>query len=220
MKSKVTFAVLADAHKVGDRGKVDCYGIFSRLGVWALPANRECSIVVGLAKIGEGPHEKVLWLRHGKDKSQRIGKIGLNAKEPVPSVVISTRIQFQIKHIGEHALGVSDGKQDSPSGAFWIPFNVHKLPWPEPLSGEALANALADTHSIARVGAEITCKKCQSRYKFEVVLDPKAKLSRGAKPFPASGKFRCSKCNQIHFLKDIEGQVRTQLGRSTSGEGK
>lgn len=62
----VTFAVLADAHEIAEQGKIDCFGIFDIMRVWAVPAVREFSIVFGLSDVATGNATLSYWLKDRK----------------------------------------------------------------------------------------------------------------------------------------------------------
>jgi hypothetical protein len=217
-RPRITFVVLADAHKVGERGKVDCFGIFSEVGVWGLPANRECSVVYGLTNVQPGPIHMSLWLKSGQEKATRVSYGKVEFEQSTHAATFANRIPLQITQLGPHMVGLTLDSHETPQRPVWIPFFVNQLPWPEQLSKSHLALALADAHTVKAATATLTCQKCETKYTFAVTLDPNATLPRGHLAFPESGSFKCRKCGTVHFLRDVEGQLRSQLGRSTGGE--
>ena len=217
---RITFMLLSDAHKIGEHGKVDSLGIFTRLFVFGLPAIRESSLCFGFDNVEKGQYYFTVWLKHGRKKAKKFSEIKMETLKSREAVLFAYRVPFEIEALGDHSVGISLGRTARPNRAYWIPLNVSKLPWPELPVGEALQTALLDPHVIKRVQATIVCQKCSRKYVFEALLDTSLKASRGARVFPGDGRFECQKCNHPHFLKDIEGQLRSQLGKSTLGETK
>ncbi len=211
-----TFAILADAHKVGERGKIDCYGVFDVVGVWATPATRECSIVFGVQNVPAGTTKLSLWLRTPGQKAVQLGTASIQAKDAARSIINAARIQLLFTQFGPYELGVAAGETSVPRHALWIPLAASSLPWPSFPTGEELQKLLADPHTIKTARVQLTCNKCRTNYVFQVSLDPAKPLERGVLPFPGDGLFTCPKCRTIHQLKDLEGQLRAQVGRPAS----
>jgi hypothetical protein len=217
---KITFVILADAHKPSNNGKVDCFGLFTDLFLWAIPALRECSIAFGIKGVRKGHHELSVWLKHGREKAQKLSKVEVDATADSFSSIFAYRIPIPINHFGIHQIGISRGSSMSPKGVMWIPLRVGELPWPEPIEGDALAAILNDPTAIKRAKAVIQCPDCTRKFTFEARLDASAKATKGSRSFPANGEFTCSKCGRTIYLRDIEGQLRSQLGLSITGEPK
>lgn len=218
ISSHIAFAFLADAHKMTTHGKKDAIGIFTHLGVFALPATREFSIVLGVTEVAEGTYPLSFWLRHGRRRARKVAVGTLNSTVDAIATVLAERIKLSIDTLGGHSIGVCLGSGPHPTHAYWTPLHVEKLPWPEQPSGSELSRLLKDSSVIRGARAELVCNKCRKKYVFEVDLDPAKKPRRGVLRFPPDGQFECRTCGQVHFLKDVEGQVRSQLGKSLSGD--
>jgi hypothetical protein len=61
--ARLTFAVISDSHKISDAGKVDAFGIFDTVNVWALPATRVYSFTVGIKDLPAGTTEVEVYRR-------------------------------------------------------------------------------------------------------------------------------------------------------------
>lgn len=218
-RTKPIFVILADGHKVGDRGKIDCYGIFTSMGVWALPAARECSIAFSIRNVPKGNSTLSFWFRKSGQKAKRITNAKMHSTEAVQAGNYAHRIKLDITETGNLEFGLSVGRRLTGHNAFWTPLLVHTLPWPELPVGDDLHAILDDPHSIKSVRANLTCDKCQSEFTFQKDLDPSAELDKKSLPFPKNGVFRCTTCRKRHDLKDIEGQVLTQLGKISKEQG-
>lgn len=217
-RPKPIFAVLADGHKIGNRGKVDCYGIFSSVGVWALPATRECSIAFGIKNVPKGKTPFTFWIRKSGQRARHMADGEMHTSEAIPVSTYADRIKLQLREVGNLEVGLAVGKRLSGHNAFWIPLSVHTLPWPELPVGSDLQNILDNPQSIKSVRAKLKCDKCESEYIFQVNLDATAKLSNEVRSLPKNGVFNCTKCNKRHELKDVEGQILTQLGKIMKDE--
>lgn len=214
LRPKVAFVTAADAHKVGDRAKVDALGLFTTLGVWGVPAQRECSLIIGVDDLPAGNTPFSVWLRSPGGRSTQVGAGTITrVGGPGNRTLLAHRIHLVLARTGSYGLGVSLGSHKTPRNAAWFPLVVHDLPWPERPSPDRLAAALADPTTIKAVRVVLECRKCHRKYTFEIQLDPNAKLSRGSLPFPPDGTFRCPACDSVHHLRDVEGQLRSQLGR-------
>ena len=207
--TRLAFAVLADTHKQSDSGKVDCFGLFDTVRVWATPATRECSLAIGLADVLPGLTQLAVWLRKGKQRPQKMASMSLESTDSTHSAILAQRLHLVLKTPGRHEVGVQIGTKP----ILWIPLAVVLEEWPTALDGERLRQALADPNTLKAARAILTCRSCESSFVFEVHLNPEAPLSKGALAFPPKGVFRCPKCETVHHLRDIEGQLRSQLGK-------
>lgn len=210
-KPRVSFAFFSDAHKIGATGKLDCFGIFDTLRVWAVPATREFSIIAGFENLPEGETTFEVLLR-GKRPERKVGTMIVLAKQSVANVIAGERIKLTIRDIGQQEIGikVADGRA---ARVLWLPLMVSKLPWPVLPSGEELKRILLDPRSIKAARAEFLCAKCDFKHLLEIQLDPDKPLSRGTSSFPADGKLKCGKCKTIQYVRDIEGQLLSHLGK-------
>lgn len=214
--SKVAYAILADGHRAGPMQKLDALGIFNRFLVFATPAVRECSLVVGLTRMPPGtspPHRVVL--RDPEGQEHQVAEFAMQVHESTTSSSTATRLQFQLHHLGEYRLGVGPSGGTSRS-LKWFDFRVDPLPWPELPTGEKLTDLLADPNSLKFISAKLSCGKCAKSFTFGLSLDPEAKLPKGVRPFPREGRFKCAKCGNVLPLKDIEGLSRAQLVNQAS----
>lgn len=207
---------------MGEAGKIDCFGMFDILGLWATPARRECSVAFGLKNIPVGEIQISFWLRVAGKKAQRIGFGNLKTKAPGHSQILANRIRLAVEQFGTHQIGVAVGNVLSGKNALWIPLLVRELPWPSLPTGQELEKRLSDPHSIKSGRAVLKCEKCKTEYIFQINLDPEAPMPDGSLPFPGDGLFVCPSCRTTHHLKDVEGLVRSQLGKPEreSGVGK
>lgn len=212
-KPSVASLVLADSHKAGANGKIDAFGLFNTVFVWALPTSRECSFIVGLENVPAGPLELRLWLRRPGKDAKTVGRIDATSSQESHSVMIAHRIPLQIAQLGRLRVGISVGD----GRVAWTPLLIEERPWPELPTGEALTRLLADPHAIKAARVELQCGKCHTKYVFEIHADPAAKPPKGVRRFPEDGKFRCPKCGTLHHLRDLEGRLRAQIGESVSG---
>lgn len=221
-KPKFTFAFLADAHKESAFGKTDAFGIFDVVNLWATPATRECSFVFGVRNLPpEGVHISC-WMRilGAGRKAHKIADAEIKTSTASLSATSGFRLPLAISKVGLHEVGISIGHELGHGHALWIPLQVILLPWPAQPGGDDLRKLLADPHSIKSGRAVVVCRKCKSTYTFQVNLDPNAPIAADALPFPENGEYRCEKCNSVHYLKDIEGNLRSQLGRQGPGAAK
>ncbi len=216
-KPKVAFAILADSHKAGAGGKLDAQGIFDTLFVWGTPATRECSLIFSLSNIPSGTTELTFWLRGPSKKSKVIGKAKLSASASSHSLIIGERLRFSLSEVGAFQVGVALAG-DTERSIRWLPMLVQLQPWVELPTGSELAALLAESQAIKALRAELRCGKCASRYQFELQVDQSRPLTKGALPFPKDGKFKCPKCRTIHHLRDVEGRLRSHIGRTASSE--
>jgi hypothetical protein len=214
LRARIASITLADAHKVGDRGKVDAFGLFTNLGVWGLPAQREFSVIACAEQVSAGKNAVAIWLRTPNRTLTRVGHGNFtHPKQGDPSSVIAHRIHLQFAKTGVHQIGMTLGDADTPRNAIWFLLKVYELPWPALPTGQQLKSILADPTTIKSARAVLECGKCKSTYVFEIRLDPDALPTDKSLPFPTSGVFRCPKCGTEHPLRDVEGQMRSQLGR-------
>jgi hypothetical protein len=224
--SGVYLVVLADAHKRGEAGKVDLYGIFSTLRVWGVPTQRECSIAIGLKDVTPGVISLTMWLRKHGRKAAQVGNAQLQIRktdgndEGRTCLVVAERIAIPIADVGDFEIGVSVGQQIRGGRAYWCPVVFDKLPWPILPEGVALERALRRPEVLKSVRAHVVCNKCKTEYVFQINLDPAAERDEGVRNFPKSGVFTCGKCKTKHHLRDIEGQALAQLAESANSGGK
>ncbi len=211
---RVTFALLADGHKMGERGKVDCFGIFTNLGVWAVPARRECSVAFGIKDMPKGRLIVSCWLRRRGQKPRRLAMGHLTIDSPTHAASFANRIPLEISGLGAHEVGVCIGATIRGSNVLWIPLLIHKLPWPVLPKGSRLQKALRDPQGLKAVRTVLKCGKCGSEYNFQANIDPDMPLDEGALAFPPDGKFKCPDCGVVHYLKDIEGQGLAHLAQT------
>ena len=216
-RTRVALVATADAHKVGERGKVDAFGLFSLLGIWGTPTQRACAVVAAFDNVPAGTTNFQIWIRNPRGKIVKIAKG--HFKRTTPSLArayTAQQIPFPISLPGLHHIGVSLGKGKTASRAAWTPLRISIMPWPRPIDGDLLRSFLDDPHSVKTARAIVSCKKCKRTYTFEAHIDPSAKPGKGALQFPADGVFHCKRCSTPLFLKDLEGQVRTQLIQSAT----
>lgn len=212
-KPTVSYALLADSHSESDQGKIDVFGVFTGVGVWATPANRNCSLVVGLRDIPAGTFEISIWLRSAGNKAEHVATGQAESPESEHAKAIAIQIPLQLSGVGKHEVGVTIG-ESVRGDVFWVPFRVKKRKWPEPPTGDALREALDDPNVVSSARAILTCDECGTEHVLQKNLDPEEPIEPPAKPFPEDGVLRCPECGAEHHVKDIEGQVAAQLGES------
>lgn len=219
-QTKISFIVLSDNHRSDERGKIDCFGIFNIMNVWATPAHREFSFVFGLSDLSNNEEMKI-WLRDPNDKVIELATLKISQqdidKTALFNIISARRFSVSLNSIGRHEVGMGLSKSPKDINIHWVPLLVNLLPWPSIPNGDELTKILKDPHAIKASRAIVSCKRCKTEYIFEINLIPGATLSEGALPFPPNGTFSCTHCSMMHYLRDIEGQVRSQLGRSTKG---
>lgn len=217
---EISAVLLADAHKVGSTHKLDCYGLFSRVGVWSVPAPREFSVCFRAEDVRAGNYRITAWLRGLNGRATRTGYFDLLVEEDTKQLIAAQRVGVKISQCGQLAFGLSIARSGRTNlrRISWADFVAHQLDWPVFPTGRKLAEALANPHSLKATRAEVGCRNCGSTYLFEVHLDPEGALSRGAQRFPEDGRFTCPACQTHHNLKDIEGQARSHIVSSLSGE--
>jgi hypothetical protein len=177
-RSRILYAILADDHKQGDRGKVDALGIFTRIEGWATPFSRECSVVLGIDDTKAGDTPISFWLRRRGSSRRQLARGHINFSEARAIATIGYRIAVPILRFGHHEMGVTLGNRPGTANTVWVPFYVHELPWPTLPSGRALRVALADPHTMKSARILLECRSCGKAYIFQKNLDPK-------KPLPA-----------------------------------
>ncbi len=219
-KPRVTFALLADGHKMGERGKVDCFGIFNSLGVWAVPARRECSVAFGIKDIPRGRLTLSFWLRRKGQKPRPLAKGDLTTDSPTHAANYANRIPLVISGLRAHEVGVCIGATIRRDNVLWTPLFIDMLPWPALPKGSRLQRALRDPQGLKAAKAVLKCTKCGIEYIFQANLDPDMLLDKGARPFPPDGKFKCPECDTVHHLKDIEGQALAHLAKTAEAGAK
>jgi len=218
--SKVTFVVISDSHKIVANNKVDAVGIFDSFLIWATPATREFSVTVGFENLPVGTTELIIWKRV-KGKARQVAQVVASSDSPQRLAISAQRLRLKISDLLDHEIGV--GFRDAGARTIkWLPVAIKLQPWIELPTGDALKKLLSDPHAIRGLRAEVICDKCKpaSKYIFEINADPAVKLDRGVKRFPESGRFTCPKCQTVHQLKDIEGQLRSHIGRYVPGGSK
>ena len=213
MKSKsvrVGAALLADGHKVGPNGKVDAVGLFNRFFIWGLPATREFSVVARIDEVSSGQHDFEVVLKASGRAVRTIANLNLDALVDTQSLTTGLRVAVEFKAEGVSKLGI---RLVSEKGArtYWIPLSVEMMDWPKMPKGQALKSVLASPDTVKRVRAEIKCKSCSGEYVFEIALDPNAVPAADVEQFPEDGEFECRKCGEMHYLRDVEGQMRHHL---------
>lgn len=216
---RVVYAILSDSHKQGVNAKIDAFGLFSWINVWGLPATRECSITIGLRDVPPGTTRFRLWHKAPGAEPKDIGHGDVATNERAAGLIMAERIPLRFTTSGVHQIGVGlDG--GSARSIHWTPVEVRAQELAPHPAGADLAKLLADPHSIKSLRAELLCKKCSTRHVFELHLDPSAPLSRGTHAFPPSGRFKCPRCGSTHYTRDLEGQLRSHLGRRVPGPGE
>lgn len=215
-RPRVVFAILADSHKAAEKSKLDAFGIFSKFLVWATPATREFSIVAALDHLPVGETEFEILIRSKARPVKIIASFKCNSATNDAAAQAAVRLTLTLTKVADYEIGVRS-KGGTASQTRWIPFSVELQPWPELPQGERLEAILSDPQSIKLLRAILTCPKCNKKFTFELNIDPNAKRSRGIRPFPTGGAFKCPKCLAIHQLKDIEGQFRLHLSQQAGG---
>lgn len=210
---RVVSAFFADAHKLSDQGKVDAFGVFDTFNIWGLGASRECSLVTRVVNLPVGTTKFKLYLRASAKADIKVsGELQLLASEPKESVLTASRLTLTLDRSGPSQLGIAPPNA-AAARIYWVPFSVALQPWIELPTGAKLKSLLDDPQSIKAARAALKCNKCGRTFTFELSLDPARKLTKGSRPFPSSGKFKCPKCAAVHQLRDIEGQLRSHLGQ-------
>ena len=215
---RLTFFTLSESHRVTEGGKVDAIGIFNTFHVWATPAVREFSLTIGVTNLPAGTSEFNVYRRIGS-KVQLIGNVRFTSEKVQQNGIGASRFVIKIGVFKDFELGLGL-PGEGPRNIRWLPINIVRQPWVELPTGDALSRILSEPHTIKALRAEIVCEKCSARFTFEINVNPDAKRERGIRSFPEDGKFRCPKCRGIHHLKDIEGQLRSHIGKSIPGEAK
>lgn len=207
----VSFLFLADGHRDAERGKVDAQGIFNQLGVWAVPTSRDFSVVLGLSDIPAGTHEFAILLEPPRGEAVELTTMRLRAPTDSPGLVSGHRVSARIEKMGSYKIAVRyrGGLRNSA----YLRLMVVEKKWPVLPTGIELRKVLARPNIIRAARAVLTCPQCKTEYIFQVNLDPGDPLPKEAMPFPPSGKFECPECGQIHYTKDTEGQVTSQLAQ-------
>ena len=216
---QITYAFVADSHKRSESGKLDVQGIFNSIGIWAAPARREFSLVVGIQDVPTGHTVYSLWFRRRGSRAQQLGKFEIDARKVPEILTVAERVPITFSELGTHEIGVAKGPSLKGARVRWIPINIHSFPWPDLPSGEELKRLLRKPDVVKAARALLTCEACGTTYIFQKNLDPTAELDEEALPFPETGEFRCPECDSVHYTRDIEGQVISQLGKSTQGRG-
>lgn len=207
---RVTGILFADAHKSGQRNKYDCFGMFTAMGVYGVPAKKEFSLIfrVDNPVLGDAPIGVFVGGPGETPKRVGAGVLGVSRADGVPAIA-AHRLNLKLKKTGIYRVGITVGQTSRPS--LWVNLVVDLWDWPQLPSGDVLTQALADPNTVKVARAALRCGGCKESYVFEVRLDPESKLSKGAMAFPASGRFRCPKCRRIHHLKDVEGTLLSRL---------
>ena len=211
---KAVFLLLADAHKISPIGKIDVFGLFTAAGAWGFPAQRVWTIVAAFQNVSEGKHSFSVWVRPPSGKARKVGhgQFAVSSRANTYAYM-AHHTPIPIAGPGKHSVGIALGDKVHPQGVAWCPIDVAKMPWPETPPPDKLKEYLSDPASVKMTRVVVSCPKCSRRYTFHVNLDPEAPRPKGTLAFPESGVFRCKRCSTPLYLKDLEGQARSQLGQ-------
>ena len=207
-KPKIVFLALADSHRIGADKKVDCFGIFSKFYVWGFPANRKVSCILGISNFKDEATISLFW-KPPKEGRIRIGSINVKKQKERFETVVPLAGSFTISMTKTqiHYL-----EAEIEGEVFRTPLIVTRKKWPH-FTQKKVNELLKDPSVIKSAASEVSCSTCGHRYLFEVHLDKSKPISGGAQNFPEDGLLICKTCETKLYLKDIEGQMRSLLGK-------
>lgn len=210
---KISSLFLADSFEKGNRGKVDVAGIFNQFSIWGLPASRKFSIIISISGLQKGKYTIPLSLILPSGGKKEISRLDLEVSQKTPGIIEGHTVNVALTEQGSHKILATI---EETGEKHYSILEVTTKAWPKLPSGKNLERALKDPNTIKAARAVFKCSKCNNEYIFQINLDPNKELDHDALHFPKDGEFKCRKCGEIHHLKDIEGQVLSQLANSAS----
>lgn len=201
-------AIFCNSATQGERGKVDCRGIFTSFLAWGYPTSiRNWQAIVTIYDLPEETIRVSVAIAHRGDKRRVLAtaKVAKTGRELGSVVHIPLRHQFDrdgIYNVFFNIVGTTKSLK--------VPVRVSTQDWPEFTRREI--ELMRKNKSLPNaIRAIITCLKCSSPYTFEEALLPEHKMAGGVQPFPSSGFIACASCGWKIDLKDIQGQVRSSM---------
>lgn len=208
---KISSILLADSFEKGNRSKVDATGIFNQINVWGLPASREFSIILSINGLEKGDYSIPLSLELPSGEIKSISRVEINVSKKTLGIIEGYKFNVALSEKGIHKISAVI---EQTGEKHYTLLNVLTQEWPKLPTGKNLEIALKDPNRIKAARAVLTCGECKSEFIFQVNLDPNEALDDNALNFPEDGVFKCKKCGKIHYTKDIEGQVISQLAKT------
>lgn len=201
-------AIFCNSATQGERGKVDCRGIFTSFLAWGYPTSiRNWQAIVTIYNL---PKETTavsvaIAYRRGKRKTLATADIEKGEKELGNVLHIPLRYQFYregIYNIFFNIIGTIKTLK--------VPLKVSTQDWPE-FTDREIELIRKNKNLPNAIRAIVICSDCSKPYTFEEALLPGHKMADGVQPFPNSGFIICESCGAKIYLKDVQGQVRSSM---------
>lgn len=204
---KLGSGLLSDNVKSSEKGKVDCYGVFTIMYAWGYPCSRTWKATITIFELPKGKTSITVNLMKGNKIIKALANVTIETDEPNSVIVVPIPMKYRFEKHGLYNLEFSlkDNKNK-----LRLPFEVRTNEWTQ-FTEKEIEFAKGNSSIPQSIRANVHCDKCEHAYIFEETFLPELELKGGILRFPESGKFECEECDHAIELRDIQGQLRASL---------
>ena len=201
-------AIFCNSATQGERGKVDCRGIFTSFLAWAYPTSiRNWQAIVTIYNLPKETTTVSVAIAYGRGKKETLATADVEKGEKELGNVLHIPLRYQFHREGIYNIFFNI---IGTIKMLKVPLKVSTQDWPEFTQGE-IELIRKNKKMPNTIRANLTCSNCSKPYTFEEALLPGHKMADGVQPFPDSGFIICKSCRRKIYLKDVQGQVRSSM---------
>jgi len=213
VKPRLVSAFFCNSTSQGDRGKINCRGVFTTFLAWAYPTSiRNWQAILTLHNLPKDTTSISVAISRAYGKKTTLAAADIQRGKQDFGSIINIPLQYQFDKEGFYTVHFSI---IGSTNVLKVPIKVTTMPWPQFTKKQIqfLNDNLSILHSLR---VNILCSNCSRPFNFEESVLPDTKLADGVLPFPDSGKIECESCGHILYVKDIQGQLRNSIKNAVS----
>jgi len=201
-------AIFCNSATQGERGKVDCRGIFTSFLAWSYPTfMRNWQAIVTIYDLPKKTIGVSVAIACGRGKKETLATADVEKREGELGNVLHIPLRYQFHKEGIYNIFFNI---IGTVKMLKVPLKVSTQDWPE-FTDREIESIRRKKNLPNAIRAVVICSDCSKPYTFEEALLPGHKIADGVEPFPNSGSIICESCGTKIYLKDVQGQVRSSM---------
>lgn len=208
MKPTFGSGLLFDSHTEMANNKINGQGVINIFRAWDFPCFRSATAIISCFRLSKGiTTGDIFFSKLRGVKEELIGSFEISAPTNNTCISITTPLLLRLDKTGYHYIKAVFHNYKS---TMKIPFTVNMQKWPI-FSKEEQLYIKNNRNLFGSLRVNVHCQKCKHAYIFEENITEEVVTPGGVMIFPESGKYKCTECGEIIYLRDIQGQIRFTL---------
>lgn len=182
--------------------KPNCYGVFTKFLSWDFPSKRSGNLVFSIFNIEKQTNLKIVYGK--KEQSEKKELINYILDHTMAGlIVVPYTFVFESSGLYEINFILNEKKSNSK-----VAFMVEGQDWPI-FNQKELNFIKKNPELFPSIKINVKCEKCSHLYIFEDILLDQMEPVGGVIKFPDNEEFKCVECENLMYLKDLHGQIRS-----------